>query len=143
MKKPCFFCDIQEQKDDDKRIMENEHFFARYDDFAISPGHCEIIPKEHHPSFFDLTPEQLSACYALIKETQAILEEEFHPDGYNIGINEGEAAGRTQHHLHIHIIPRYVGDVENPRGGVRHIIPKKADYIPELKKMKGREKYAD
>ncbi|MBU0660778.1 HIT family protein [Patescibacteria group bacterium] len=142
MTKPCFFCDIQTQ-DDTMRFAENEYFFARYDDFAISKGHCEIIPKKHIVSFFDLNQEEREAFYALISEAKTIIDAAHNPDGYNIGINEGEAAGRTQHHLHIHLIPRYIGDVENPRGGVRHIIPKNADYIPDLKEMKGREQYAE
>jgi diadenosine tetraphosphate (Ap4A) HIT family hydrolase len=135
----CFFCDIQEN--DDKRIIENEHFFSRYCDFPVSKGHCLIAPKEHIESFFDLTDEQVKELYDLIKKTKEILDKQFSPDAYNIGINEGIAAGRTQSHLHVHLIPRYVGDVENPVGGIRNIIQKKGDYIEELKKMPDRKDY--
>jgi len=140
MGKKCFFCDIQMQNDD-KRITENQYFFARYDDFPISNGHCEIIPKKHIESFFELNPSQVQSLYDLVKDVKEIIEERFKPDGYNIGINEGKAAGRTQDHLHIHLIPRYHGDVENPRGGIRNVIAQKADYIPEMKKMPSRKDY--
>jgi diadenosine tetraphosphate (Ap4A) HIT family hydrolase len=136
----CFFCDIQIQ-DDDKLIDSNQYFFARYDDFPISNGHCEIIPKEHIVSFFDLTSDQMLALYNLIKEIKLKLDIKFKPDAYNIGINDGLAAGRTQHHLHVHLIPRYIGDVENPRGGIRNIIPQKADYIPEMSKIESKRDY--
>jgi len=127
----CFFCDVQKSEDDQK-ITENEYFFARYDDFPVSEGHCEIISIDHLVSFFDLTPEQVQSMYELIKKTKKIIDEKFGPDGYNIGINEGEVAGRTLNHLHVHLIPRYNGDVENPRGGVRNIIPEKADYTGDV-----------
>ena len=140
MAKKCFFCDIQTQKDD-KRIAENQYFFARYDDFPISDGHCEIIPKEHIESFFDLASDQVQSLYDLIKDVKEIIDDRFKPDGYNVGINEGECAGRTQHHLHVHLIPRCNGDVENPRGGVRNVIPQKADYIPEMEKMPSKKDY--
>jgi len=136
----CFFCDIQLQ-DDDKLITSNQYFFARYDDFPLSNGHCEIIPKEHIVSFFDLPPEYIQFLYELITNVKEIIDNKFKPDGYNIGINDGLAAGRTQHHLHIHLIPRYTGDVENPRGGVRNIIQNKADYIPEMSKIESKKDY--
>jgi diadenosine tetraphosphate (Ap4A) HIT family hydrolase len=136
----CFFCDIQLQ-DDDKLIASNQYFFARYDDFPLSNGHCEIIPKEHIVSFFDLPPEYIQFLYELITNVKEIIDNKFKPDGYNIGINDGLAVGRTQHHLHIHLIPRYTGDVENPRGGIRNIIQNKADYIPEMSKMESKKDY--
>jgi len=140
MAKKCFFCDVK-NLNDNQIIIENDFFISRYDDFPISPGHCEIFPKEHIVSFFEFNSEQLKSVFDLIKETKKILDEKFSPDAYNVGINEGEAAGRTQHHVHIHLIPRFTGDVENPCGGVRNIIPKKADYIPEMKKMESRKDY--
>ena len=127
MEKECFFCDIQNKKDD-KIIIDNQSFFSRYDDFPVTPGHCEIIAKKHTVSFFDLTKEQLIDFYELLQKTRFIIDDKFRPDSYNIGINEGEAAGRTIHHLHIHLIPRYKGDVKNPRGGVRNVIPEKGNY---------------
>ena len=134
MRKKCLFCDIQ-KINDDKIIIQNEDFFSRYDDSPVNPGHCIIISKEHIVSFFDLTSKQLQNFFKLISQTKEIIENKFHPDGYNIGINEGEAAGRTQHHLHIHLMPRYVGDVKNPRGGVRNVIPEKADYTFKIKNI--------
>jgi diadenosine tetraphosphate (Ap4A) HIT family hydrolase len=137
----CFFCDIQDGNDD-KTIAENRHFFSRFDDFPVSRGHCEVVPKAHVESFFDLSSEQVAALFALILRTKAIIEEEFMPDGYNLGLNEGVAGGRTIHHFHLHIIPRYQGDVGDPKGGVRNIIPGKADYLSQLRtEYPSRRKY--
>ena len=140
MAEKCFFCDIQKQKDD-KRIIENEDFFSRFDDFPISKGHAEIIPKSHVASIFELSPQQIKNLFSLLDETKNILKDKFNPDGFNIGINDGESAGQSIFHLHVHLIPRYVGDVKNPRGGVRNIFPKKADYTPEIKKIPSRKDY--
>ena len=134
MTKKCFFCDIQKQEDD-KKILENEDFFSRYDDFPVSKGHTEVISKDHISSLFDLSAQQLANCYDLLKKTKNLIQEKFKPDGFNIGVNEGKAAGQSIPHLHIHIIPRYNGDVKNPRGGIRNIFPEKADYIPEMEKI--------
>jgi len=136
----CFFCDIQKQGDN-QRIIKNKYFFSRYDDFPVSKGHCEIIPKKHIVSFFDLTPKQTQSMYSLIKSTKSIIKKKFKPDGYNIGLNEGKAAGATQEHLHIHIIPRYKGDAKNPQGGIRNIFFHKADYFPKLKKIPAKRCY--
>lgn len=125
--KPCLFCD-KDNPEKHRIIFENELFYARWDNFPVNKGHAEIVPKRHIVSFFDLSKEELIEMFDLLKQTKQFIEEKYHPDGYNIGINDGEAAGRTIHHLHIHIIPRYLGDVSNPRGGVRHIIPEKGDY---------------
>ena len=108
-------------------------FFARYDDFPVNPGHCEIIPKKHIVSFFELSKPEVYLLYDLLKKVKSILDTKFHPDSYNLGINEGFYAGRTQEHLHLQVIPRYKGDVENPRGGIRNIIPGKGDYTTEMK----------
>lgn len=127
MPEKCLFCD----KDNPKRhrlILENDLFYSRWDNFPVSDGHIEVVPKRHLESFFDLTPEELEQMHDLVKRTKKVIDAQYHPDAYNIGINEGEAAGRTIHHLHIHLIPRYTGDVANPRGGVRNIIPGKGDY---------------
>ena len=99
-----------------------------WDNYPVSEGHALIIPKRHIISLLNLNNQETLHMYQLLKETCSIINDKFHPDGYNIGINEGEAAGRTIHHVHMHIIPRYFGDVENPRGGIRHIIPGKGDY---------------
>ncbi len=123
----CLFCD-RDNKNEHRIILDNDFCYARWDNFPVSRGHLEIVPKLHISSFFDIDDEQLVQLYALIKEAKALVQKEYSPDGYNVGINEGEAAGRTVHHLHVHIIPRYKGDVENPRGGVRNIIPGKGKY---------------
>ena len=112
----CFFCSVQ-----GKKIAENRDFFSMYDDFPASRGHALVIPKAHLVSFLELSSGQVQEMCKLIKETVKVLQGRFKPDGFNIGINEGRAAGRTQDHLHVHIIPRYKGDVENPAGGVRNL----------------------
>ena len=108
--------------------LNKELAFSARDTYAVSPGHTLVIPKRHVASFFDLTPEEINACMELITEERKLLDVEFKPDGYNIGVNIGPAAGQSILHVHIHIIPRYEGDVENPQGGVRHVIAKNAHY---------------
>jgi len=120
----CLFCD----SDNFNVIKSNTHTIAIYDGFPVSPGHSLIIPKRHISSFFEATREEQVALLDLIAEMQEILAKERNPDGFNIGINVGEAAGQTVMHLHIHLIPRYAGDQPDPRGGVRWIFPDKADY---------------
>jgi diadenosine tetraphosphate (Ap4A) HIT family hydrolase len=120
---PCLFC-----KDPRGVSLEHELVYSARDTYAVSPGHTLVIPRRHVASFFDLTPEEVNACMGLITEERMRLDEEFKPDGYNIGVNVGQAAGQSIFHVHIHIIPRYEGDVENPQGGVRHVIPKKGHY---------------
>ena len=98
------------------------------DGFPISPGHTLIIPNRHVGSFFELEGDERIELLALLDKAKIILDAEFKPQGYNIGINDGPAAGQTVPHLHIHLIPRYTNDRPDPRGGVRWIIPEKADY---------------
>lgn len=98
------------------------------DAFPISPGHTLIIPRRHVGSFFDLEGDELADLLGLLERAKAVADKEFNPQAYNIGINDGPAAGQTVPHLHIHLIPRYQGDRPDPRGGVRWIIPEKADY---------------
>lgn len=102
--------------------------YSARDSFAVSPGHTLVIPRRHVASFFELAPEEVQACMDLICEEKKLLDEEFQPDGYNIGVNIGASAGQSIFHVHIHVIPRYTGDVENPQGGVRHVLPEKAHY---------------
>ena len=128
MTKPdCLFCDF-DNPERHTLITQNDLPCARWDNFPVSEGHAEVIPKRHVDSFFDLEEDELTAMHGLAKATKEIIVARFNPDAFTIGINDGEAAGRTIHHLHLHLIPRYVGDVENPRGGIRHIIPGKGDY---------------
>ena len=125
--KPCPFCTLPGER----VIDHNDHGLVIRDGFPISPGHTLIIPKRHTGSFFDLTETERSDLLLLLDKAKLDLENEFKPDGYNIGINDGPAAGQTVPHLHVHLIPRYAGDREDPRGGVRWIIPEKADYWSE------------
>ena len=120
---PCLFC-----TDPQGVSLNNELAYSARDSYAVSPGHTVVIPKRHVASFFDLTQEEVAACMDLINEEKKLIDEEFNPDGYNIGVNVGTAAGQSVFHVHIHIIPRYKGDVENPQGGVRHVLPKNAHY---------------
>ena len=120
----CIFCNI----DYSEVIAENNLFYSRWDKFPVSNGHAEVIPKRHVESFFDLSLDELVKMYDLVKVTKEVIDKKYNPDAYNLGINDGVAAGRTVHHFHMHIIPRYSGDVANPRGGVRHVIPGKGDY---------------
>ena len=123
----CLFCDYTDAAKH-QIIAENNLAYARWDNFPASLGHFEVVPRRHVVSFFDLKQTEILALYGLISEAKKQVDEQYVPAGYNIGINDGEAAGRTIHHLHIHLIPRYQNDVENPRGGVRHIIPGKGNY---------------
>lgn len=116
----CIFCKKIEEKKE--CLFENELAFAFFDGFPVNKGHTLIIPKRHVKTFFDLTKEEVAAMKELADKVKEYLDKEYHPDGYNVGLNCGEAAGQTVMHCHMHIIPRYVGDIENPRGGVRNII---------------------
>jgi len=109
-------------------INESDYAFVVRDGFAISEGHTLIIPKRHIGSFFEITSEERQALFELLDQAQKELMNEYSPDAFNISINDGVAAGQTVPHLHIHLIPRYDGDVEDPRGGIRWVIPEKADY---------------
>lgn len=110
-------------------ITESATVFAILDKFPVSSGHTLIIPKKHIADYFELSAHTKTACWLVADRVKALLTERFHPDGFNIGINCGAAAGQTVGHVHIHLIPRYAGDVENPTGGVRHVIPGKGDYL--------------
>lgn len=124
MSPDCPFCTLPQ----DRILLSNPYGLVIRDGFPISPGHTLIIPKRHVGSFFLLENEERQALLALLDKAKAQLDQEFHPDGYNVGINDGAAAGQTVMHLHIHLIPRYAGDREDPRGGVRWIFPDNADY---------------
>lgn len=122
--KTCPFCTY-----DAARItLINDHAFAIYDGFPLTSGHMLILPKRHIASLFEATTEERNALFDLLAEARELVLEEFNPDGFNIGINDGLAAGQTVMHLHIHLIPRYACDMPDPRGGVRWIFPEKAVY---------------
>ena len=121
--KPCPFCKLEREK-----ILESELSFAIYDGFPVNDGHILIIPKRHTANYFDLSTEEQSNCFELLNRVKLIIQEKYNPAGFNVGININEAAGQTVPHVHIHLIPRYAGDVEEPRGGVRGVIPGKRGY---------------
>lgn len=109
-------------------VKENGHAMWVMDAYPVSPGHSLVIPKRHVGSFFDVTQEERDALLVLLDEAREAVSTQYRPDGYNIGINDGPVAGQTVPHLHVHLIPRYTGDIPDPRGGVRWVIPSKADY---------------
>ena len=116
----CIFCDI----DKDKIIAEDDFWVAIKDEFPVSNGHALIIPKRHVKDIFGLTHSEWDALQGMI----CVVAGRMKCDGYNIGCNCREAAGQTVMHFHLHVIPRYEGDVDNPRGGVRGVIPDKQSY---------------
>lgn len=125
---PCPFCDLDGL---DRVFYQDDVIAALWDGYAISPGHALIVPRRHVADWFDTTPEEQAALLRGLDIARAAVHEKHRdpkPDGFNIGINVGAAAGQTVFHLHVHLIPRYAGDVADPRGGVRYIIPAKARY---------------
>ena len=114
--------------DDREHLFENSIGFVIFDFFSVSEGHSLIIPKRVYSSYFDSTEEELKGFNELIFRTKDYLDKKFKPQGYNIGVNCGSVSGQTIDHVHIHLIPRYVNDVEDPRGGVRGVIPSKQKY---------------
>jgi len=119
---PCRFCSPREV------TRRNELAYCERDRFPASPGHSLVMPLRHCANFFDLTSEEISACMELLTQERAAIDEEFGPDGYNVGVNVNTAGGQSIFHVHIHLIPRYAGDSQNPKGGVRQVIPGKAHY---------------
>ena len=124
MTKSCPFCTLPPER----IIDSNEFGITIRDGFPVSTGHTLIIPKRHIGSWFEIDAEEQLGLLDLLTRAKIALQNELNPDGYNIGINDGPAAGQTVPHLHMHLIPRYKGDIEDPRGGVRWIIPEKAKY---------------
>lgn len=122
----CLFCEWKKEKE--KIILENEHAFARFDSFPASKGHVLFVTKRHVKDFFETTSEEKNSIFELVENVKEIIDRKYHPDGYNIGMNCGVAAGQSVMHAHVHLIPRFNGDVENPMGGVRGVIPKKQNY---------------
>lgn len=112
----------------EKYLFETDLFFAIYDAYPVSPGHVLIITKEQKTDFFELSESEKSELMENIEKAKKIIENSNTPDGYNIGMNCGEYAGQTVMHFHCHLIPRYKGDMDNPRGGIRHCIKGKGYY---------------
>ena len=119
----CIFCQL-----DRSTLAESKLSRAFLDSFPVSKGHALVIPKRHVASLWKMTAEEYTDAFDLVRQLKEFLQEQFNPAGFNIGVNCGEAAGQSVFHAHIHIIPRYIGDVSNPRGGVRNIIPGKGNY---------------
>lgn len=114
----CPFCDLGERV-----LAENALAVAVRDVEPAAAGHTLVIPKRHTASFFDLTADEIAACHDLLRSERDQIAKAHRPDGYNIGVNDGEPAGQNVPHMHWHLIPRYRGDHPDPRGGVRHVIP--------------------
>jgi len=122
---PCIFCNPKKEE----ILAENTHALLIADNSPVSDGHCLIVPKRHVKTHFEITPDEHLAVAELMQEAKEIIKQQgFKPDGYNIGSNNGITAGQSVFHLHVHIIPRYTGDVEQPKGGIRQVLPKKARY---------------
>lgn len=120
----CLFC----LPPPDHILIERPLAFVKRDGYPLTKGHALIIPRRHIASFFDTTAEERQTMLELLDEAKALLDREYQPNGYNIGINNGPAAGQTVMHVHMHVIPRYLGDNGDPRGGIRMIIPERAEY---------------
>lgn len=121
---PCPFCHV----DPDTHVAESPHALVLPDAYPVSPGHTLVVPRQHVASVFDLPAEAQANLWRMVSEVRAQLAAEHAPDGFNIGVNDGPAAGQTVPHAHIHVIPRYEGDVPDPRGGVRWVLPERARY---------------
>lgn len=123
----CPFCALPA----DRILLLADEALVIRDAFPVSPGHTLVIPRRHIGSFFELTDAERACVLELLAQAKADLDLSFQPDGFNIGINDGAAAGQTVRHLHLHLIPRYRGDAPDPRGGVRWVLPAKAKYWAE------------
>jgi diadenosine tetraphosphate (Ap4A) HIT family hydrolase len=120
----CPFCTVSP----DRITLKNEYALAFADGYPVAQRHTLVVPRQHVASVFDLGPVEQAAVWALVSEVRAQWQDYQHPDGFTIGVNDGVAAGQTVAHAHVHVIPRWHGDVPDPRGGVRWVIPGKADY---------------
>jgi len=123
----CPFC----TPDPARILLEVDAAIALRDAFPVSDGHSLVVPRRHVASLFDLPVEEQAAIWRLVAEVRQRLQAEFRPAAFNIGVNDGRAAGQTVMHAHIHIIPRYPGDRDDPRGGIRWVLPAKARYWRE------------
>lgn len=119
----CIFCDVSRPL-----LSESKFAIAFLDGFPVSKGHALIIPRRHIVTIWDMTPEEYEDAFNLVREVRSVLQKKFDPQGFNVGVNCGEVAGQSVFHAHIHVIPRYTGDVPSPKGGVRNIIPGKGNY---------------
>ena len=128
MAEGCIFCDMNKEKDREI-LFYSERLTAIHDAFPVTPGHILIVTKRHASDFFELDELEYRELHGMIRRARDFITNEGHsPDGYNIGMNCGEAAGQTIMHFHCHVIPRYRGDMREPRGGVRHCVAGKGSY---------------
>ena len=129
MSSKCPFCQITS----DRFVMLNQYSIAFLDSFPISKGHTLVIPLQHVSSIYDLPEDRQADLWHLAARIRHQLQQDLHPDGFNIGLNDGPAAGQTINHAHIHVIPRFKGDIADPRGGIRWVLPEKARYWSDHK----------
>ena len=130
----CPFCGIASGNSDTELLAESDHSVAFHDRYPVGAGHALVVPRNHVADLFDLDPTERADTWALVDTVHDLLMERFDPDGFNIGVNMSAAAGQTVSHSHIHLIPRYHGDVKDPRGGIRWVIPDKAVYWEDTAK---------
>ena len=121
----CPFCTLNANR---QIITESAMAYAIYDKYPVSAGHALVIPKRHLTNYFELSSKEQTACWLIINRVQKIVQKKYQPHGFNVGINIGKTAGQTVHHSHIHLIPRYEGDIDSPDGGIRGVIPDKQKY---------------
>jgi diadenosine tetraphosphate (Ap4A) HIT family hydrolase len=129
----CKFCN----SNPGKFILKGDLGFAAWDSFPVNQGHVLVIPYRHVSEYFDATDSEKQELWSLVDKAKAIIDEKYAPDGYNVGINIGHWAGQSIPHLHIHLMPRYQGDVENPKGGVRGVVPQRQKYDTSKPTFKG------
>ncbi len=124
----CIFCQMAEKKKEVEIVAQFEHCFVIKDQYPVSPGHLLIIPYQHTENWFTSDNAVKEEIIRVLDKMKKLVDDEYHPDGYNIGMNCGQVAGQTVMHLHVHLIPRFEGDMDNPKGGVRGVIPSKQKY---------------
>ena len=124
MSEDCPFC----HPDERRIVWQDDHAYLVWDGFPVSPGHALAIPRRHFAEWFDATDDERKSLFRALDYAREVVAADHSPDGWNIGVNVGPAAGQTVFHLHVHLIPRFEGDVDDPRGGVRGVVPDKAQY---------------
>jgi diadenosine tetraphosphate (Ap4A) HIT family hydrolase len=121
----CPFCSI----DSNRIAFANDLVIATWDGFPVNPGHLLIVPRSHVPEWANLSAAEKTAVSLAVDQALSLITQRFHPEGFNVGFNQGAVAGQTVFHFHLHVIPRYAGDVADPRGGVRYVVPERARYF--------------
>ncbi len=128
-------CELCEPKD---VIYESEFAYVRYDSHSLAPGHVIVVPRRHVADFFDMSAAEQGSVLALLIRAQKRVQEEHAPDGYNIGVNVGQAAGQSRMHVHVHLIPRYAGDVPDPSGGIRCVLASRSTARGRARRLRRR-----